>query len=126
VNDLCVLGTASGTTDFGCGGPECPPCADGKVCKEDGDCKSHNCQVDTGTCAAPNCDNGKWDGTEADVDCGGVCAKCETGSACRSANDCASKNCYEGACRPASCEDNIQNHNEAGIDCGGWCAYACP
>ncbi len=51
------------------------------------------------------CANGKQDGAETGVDCGGSCASCQT---------------------QASCSDGINNQDETGVDCGGVCAPCAP
>ncbi|MBI1972918.1 hypothetical protein HYS50_02850 [Candidatus Woesearchaeota archaeon] len=47
------------------------------------------------------CSNGKQDGDETGVDCGGSCSPCPT------------------------CTDSVQNQGEEGIDCGGPCPKIC-
>lgn len=45
------------------------------------------------------CSDGKRDGTESDVDCGGSCAKkCGNGKTCASDGDCATRHCAAGHC----------------------------
>ena len=51
-----------------------------------------------GSCTS-NCANGKKDGTETDVDCGGSCAPCGAGKSCTSGKDCKA----ELACLGAKC-----------------------
>ena len=42
--DACANGVQDGgETDVDCGGPDCPPCADGKRCFVNGDCQSNGC-----------------------------------------------------------------------------------
>jgi len=48
---------------------------------------------DTSTCG-----DGKKDGDETDVDCGGSCAKCNDGQACVLESDCASQRCSASVC----------------------------
>ncbi|MFO7710243.1 MAG: hypothetical protein R6V53_00595 [Candidatus Woesearchaeota archaeon] len=69
----------------------------------------------------PECQNGKLDQGETEIDCGGPCKPCYT--------------CYDriknqgeegvdcgGPCKPCpTCDDGIQNQGEQGIDCGGPC-----
>src|SRR5260221_3208578 len=55
-----------------------------------------------GACGGP-CHNGKKDGTETDVDCGGTdCPKCDDGKKCTQVSDCASGTCNScvGGCLP--------------------------
>jgi hypothetical protein len=46
------------------------------------------------------CANGKKDGDETDVDCGGWCQGCADGKACAADWDCASSSCNTGATSP--------------------------
>ena len=47
----------------------------------------------------PTCADGKLDGKETDVDCGGgVCAPCAAGKACKAHSDCKVAICASGAC----------------------------
>jgi hypothetical protein len=50
-------------------------------------------KADTSTCG-----DGKRDGDETDVDCGGSCAPCNDGQACVLETDCASQRCSAGVC----------------------------
>ncbi len=52
------------------------------------------------------CTDGKQNGTETGVDCGGGCSACNTTT--------------------GTCSDGIQNQNETGVDCGGSCAACVP
>ena len=120
-------------TDVDCGGGVCPPCPDapdaGK-CKVDSDCARLNCQPPH--CAAPSCTDGKKDGKESDVDCGGPtgaggagagCKKCPFGKLCGAPIDCESAACAAdpGTSTPVcqSCPDGKKNGNETDVDCGG-------
>ena len=49
------------------------------------------------SCQKHKCDNGKQDGNETSIDCGGDCVICLT------------------------CDDGIKNANETDVDCGGEC-----
>src|SRR5207253_1866743 len=55
--------------------------------------------------SAAHCTDGKLDGDETDVDCGGSCKKCGDGKACISPGDCASGVCTGGTCKAATCMD---------------------
>jgi hypothetical protein len=86
-------------TDVDCGGPDCPACALGERCDLDRDC------VGGGACArgvctdASYCDDGRIDGDETDVDCGGPrCAPCPDGAHCVVRDDCRSDHCTHGRC----------------------------
>ncbi len=72
------------------------------------------------------CDNGRQDGDETDVDCGGVvCDDCAVGAGCASPADCASGVCAAGTCAAASCTDGVANGAETDNDCGGPDCPAC-
>jgi hypothetical protein len=81
----------------------------------------------TGGSTRPTCFDGKKNGDETDIDCGGSCGTCGTNSACILNSDCASKNCGAlGICLAPTCTDNVKNGLETGVDCGGSCATKCP
>ena len=99
----CDNGLLDGAeTDTDCGGPGCPPCADGQSCAYAADCASCIC-VGVGadaTCAPPECGNGVQDGCESDVDCGGACGStCAAGEKCHAKQDCASHWCDGETCK---------------------------
>jgi hypothetical protein len=71
------------------------------------------------------CDDGKKNGSETDIDCGGPCCPCPDDKACISGNDCVSKSCKGGRCQAPSCADGIKNGQECGRDCGGPCPAPC-
>src|SRR5690349_14554103 len=75
--------------------------------------------------AGPQCENGRRDGDESHIDCGGSCDPCENGSNCIRASDCESSVCERGYCLAPSCHDEVQNGEEIGTDCGGDCDL-CP
>ena len=109
-----------GETDEDCGGENCPACALGEGCKGNRDCKSGRCS--SGTCAS--CEDGKKNGGEAGVDCGGPCKRCPSGQSCNTGSDCATGRCEGGKC--ASCTDGRQSGSENGVDCGGPCRCCTP
>lgn len=77
-------------TDTDCGGP-CAPCQNGQRCDVDGDCASGVC--DEATCVAATCFDGRLNGDEGGLDCGGTmmgCRRCLAGELCRQPEDCAS------------------------------------
>jgi hypothetical protein len=52
---------------------------------------------------APSCTDGKLDGDETDVDCGGPsCSPCKVDQACTQAGDCATQSCLKGFCQLVS------------------------
>ncbi|MFT6158298.1 MAG: hypothetical protein ACJAZO_002470 [Myxococcota bacterium] len=70
------------------------------------------------------CDDGRQNGSETYIDCGGSCPECGPGATCLQADDCGSGVC-DGTCQLPSCGDGIQNGGESNIDCGGVCG-SCP
>jgi hypothetical protein len=91
---------------------KCPPCKKRKKgkCKKkkpDGTpCPGGTCQG--GRCVAPTCSDGKKNGSETDIDCGGSCPRCGAGQKCNSRNDCTT-----GLCTGATCSQCVLN-----TDCG--------
>lgn len=86
------------------------------------------------TCVLPSCRDGIQNGSESDVDCGGVsagercpeCPSCSDGAqnGLESGVDCGGPNC--AAC-PPTCQDGVRNGGETGVDCGGFTGgVACP
>jgi len=73
----------------------------------------------------PTCTDGRLNGDETDVDCGGDCPPCQAGASCLVGGDCESDICDDGACLGASCFDGLQNGDESDVDCGGSCAAPC-
>ncbi|MEO7329244.1 MAG: hypothetical protein ABI193_11740 [Minicystis sp.] len=118
----------AGETDKDCGGGECLPCGDGKVCGAGPDCASNVCKA--GFCKAPSCGDTVKNGTETDIDCGGKCAsqnmRCGSGHHCVAPNDCGSGVCQAGFCQQPICTDGVKNGNETDIDCGGNCGPCLP
>jgi hypothetical protein len=77
---------------------------------------SAGCIVQVG----PSCVDGIRNGSETDVDCGGLCGACGIGMRCATPNDCVNGQCVGGVCAmPPSCSDGIKNEHETGVDCGG-------
>jgi hypothetical protein len=72
----------------------------------------------------PSCADGKQDGDETAVDCGGSCLPCADGLGCLGPSDCLSSDCGAGGwCRPASCGAITCGPNErcaaGSCDCAG-------
>lgn len=65
------------------------------------------------------CCDGKHDGDETDLDCGGSCGGCPIGKACLGDRDCASGSCANHLCRVNPCADGKQDGQETDLDCGG-------
>ncbi|MFO0663918.1 MAG: hypothetical protein U0174_08205 [Polyangiaceae bacterium] len=97
-------GVKNGTeTGIDCGGPDAGTarCPVGQGCTADADCGAKNCDTAaTKLCAPQSPTNGKKDGDESDVDCGGTNApKCAANKLCTKGDDCASGGCgYKGRC----------------------------
>ncbi len=70
---------------------------------------------------SPQCQNGRTDGTETDVDCGGACAPCAPTRLCLDDVDCASGVCTLNRCVAPTCDDGVENGTEEDVDCGGPC-----
>jgi formylglycine-generating enzyme required for sulfatase activity len=117
-------------TDIDCGGAGNPKCGDAKKCNVRDDCASDVCDVGTGTCKTPVCDDGVKNGTETDIDCGGAgCPRCADLEGCGVADDCTSSVCKDVgmglACQPPSYTDGVKNGTETDIDCGGDAVHPC-
>jgi hypothetical protein len=69
--------------------------------------------------SCPSCTNGKKDGDETDVDCGGGCKPCASGLGCAAGGDCATGICTGGKCAEPACGDGEQDADETDVDCGG-------
>ncbi|MBK8480761.1 MAG: hypothetical protein IPL40_06260 [Proteobacteria bacterium] len=102
----CTDGVFNGSeTDRDCGGICSVACALGKGCALGRDCLSAVCDTDANppVCAAPGCDDGAKNGTETDIDCGGLCsARCGLGQQCAQHADCTSALCDSAALRCVS------------------------
>ncbi|QDE70995.1 hypothetical protein BHS05_30480 [Myxococcus xanthus] len=70
---------------------------------------------------ANTCGNGKRDGRETGIDCGGgSCGACAAGKRCLVNSDCAHGYCNAGKCSAKDhCADGVVDGDETGIDCGG-------
>jgi formylglycine-generating enzyme required for sulfatase activity len=102
---------------------------DGATCHVGNDCKSGLC---TGGSCTPtqatqgNPNDGKQDGQETDVDCGGSGApKCADGKKCGVGDDCQSASCKSGVCAAPAPDDGVKNGDETDVDCGGTKAPKC-
>src|SRR5947208_2946561 len=76
--------------------------------------------------AVPRCDDGRKNGVETDVDCGGgLCLRCEDGKSCAVGGDCVSGICPQFVCLPMSCANGALDGSESDIDCGGGVCAKC-
>ena len=139
---LCALGTCVSCTDQiqtgeetdqDCGGPGCQPCADGRRCVVGTDCASTDCYSGAADRTCVSCSNGVVDGSETDVDCGGLCQqRCDLAQHCVTGSDCGTRYCDSVTtktneatftCRAEtaaeSCQNKIQDELESDVDCGG-------
>ncbi|MBK6848426.1 MAG: hypothetical protein IPG96_13175 [Proteobacteria bacterium] len=102
----CADGVTNGTeSDRDCGG-SCPiGCAVGQGCGQGRDCLSASCNTAATppVCAAPACSDGAKNGTETDIDCGGLCPeRCQLGKGCAQHTDCETARCASETQRCAS------------------------
>ncbi|MBN2193138.1 MAG: hypothetical protein JW751_10010 [Polyangiaceae bacterium] len=96
---LCANETEDGDeTDVDCGGADCEGCPLGQDCDTDDDCLSVVCH--DGTCERTGCTDGRHNGRESDVDCGGDCTPCGEDKLCLTDSDCASGSCGPDGCGP--------------------------
>ena len=72
-------------------------------------------------CIGPDCEDGKQNQGETDIDCGGPCKPCAPGDGCVKAGDCEDGVCLNNECKVAGCFDGVHNQDEVDIDCGGIC-----
>jgi hypothetical protein len=66
-----------------------------------------------------SCDDGRKNGEETGVDCGGQCEACPVDAECTTDDECAPGTCIAGACEEPSCTDRRKNGVESDVDCGG-------
>jgi len=109
VADHCLDALSDGDeTDVDCGGA-CPPCDDGRVCKQNKDCANGAClpvpnSPNVLACAPcsddPDCDTDRY--------CDSVKKACvpdkKNGEACGTANECPGNYCVDGVCCESPCD----------------------
>ena len=117
-NDMVLNGNETG---IDCGGIDCEACAPGQHCSTDADCSSKLCSASTHTCLFSSCSDGRLNGNETGLDCGGPCPKCGNGVTCSRSSDCASQVCSNNTCAAPTCSDGLANGQETDVDCGGVC-----
>ncbi len=96
----------------------------GKVCDGAGSCvqcvSNAHCTVPCSFCDMPShtcfrCNDGKKNGDETDVDCGGLyCAQCAQGKACAKGIDCITQHCADGVCCNNDCTEVCKACNVSG------------
>jgi hypothetical protein len=115
--------------------PDGTPCPGGtclvgqcKECVRDTDCPSVSVvQIcEPYHCIPQSCANGRRDGVETDIDCGGACNGCAVAQVCRVGSDCSQGVCNAGTCVKETAEDRVANGTETDVDCGGEFAPPCP
>lgn len=84
-----------------------------------------SCVPEYKTDLAQLCSDGRTDGDETDVDCGGSCRACDAPRACGKDADCTTSTCVSGRCYDATCRDLKLDNSETDIDCGGDTCPAC-
>jgi hypothetical protein len=114
---LAALGAASPLV-AGCGGDTT---GSGGAGGGSGASTSDASSSSTGGGTPGPCLDGKQDGSETDVDCGGTCSRCADGKKCTSGADCSSNTCTAGVCAEPTCSDAAKDGKETDIDCGGTC-----
>lgn len=124
----CVGGECAAPAGKPCGVGVATSCADGQPCELDRDCTSGFC--DAGKCATPPSEShsdGKKNGGETGVDCGGSVKDtkpCPDGEGCVDSADCVGT-CAANVCGPAGPTDGKKNNGETDVDCGGPSAPPC-
>jgi hypothetical protein len=68
-----------------------------------------------------SCNDGIRNGTETDVDCGGVCPQCGADAGCLLNSDCMTGFCHAAVkhCTGSACADGVKDGQETDVDCGG-------
>ncbi len=104
-NDKCV--------NFKNDEKNCGSC--GNACNPEEVCSNGKCVSGTSSKKA-TCTDGKKNGNETDVDCGGpICPACADGKTCKNGTDCSSGVCAVGFCQAPSCVDQVKNEGETGV-----------
>jgi len=100
-------------------------CTIDSYCTKGSECASEFCYSDK--CTEPSCDDGKRNGNETDIDCGGErCDRCSIGDTCKINLDCSSSLCESRTCKRINlCKDGIKSGGETDVDCGGSCRDKC-
>lgn len=126
VSNDCKDGTCAASANKTCGVGKPTACNDGEKCQQDLDCKTDFCAERV---CAPRPANvhadGRRNGGETGVDCGGDANKpCPGGERCKSSDDCEST-CGGGRCATPTATDGKKNQGESDVDCGGPNAPPC-
>ena len=131
----CENGACKAGADKTCGVGTPTKCVDGAACELDDDCQGSKCTAGhcggigpDGKPVSPQAMNGKKDGDETDVDCGGTGAPpCALGKGCAVDGDCADLWCPadKKTCLQPKADDGIKNGTETDVDCGGKSGVKC-
>ena len=109
------------------GGKVCDGAGHCVACLRAGDCAAGQTCSPTNTCVPLACMNGRQDGSETDLDCGGSCSPCATGKTCKLDPDCTTGACdaLSLTCVASPCADHRTDGDESDVDCGGSCPTPC-
>src|SRR5262249_40948697 len=110
-------------------------------CDSGADCPTGFTICVAGICTPDSCADSQTNGTETDLNCGGLWKACVVGKHCGTGNDCLTELCLSGGTcgctgpefctvafprcsaghcmRPLTCPDNAQDSTETDVDCGG-------
>jgi hypothetical protein len=94
-----------------CQGGACVNRVDGARCGENSRCRDGVCTPLPATCS-----DGRLNGDESEVDCGGTCDRCANGKTCTTRDDCDSARCAGGQC--ATCATTADCGRDAAGACG--------
>jgi hypothetical protein len=123
----CNKGSCAASAGKKCGVGLANICNIGDTCGVDADCSTDYC---SGKCAAPSADvhtDGRRDGGETGVDCGGAppSPACAAGQGCKTNDDCVGLCGNDKTCAAPSPTDGKKDADETDIDCGGAAAPKC-
>jgi hypothetical protein len=124
---VCTSGKCAPSKGKTCGVGLPNPCNAGDECQQDSDCTSDYCDA---KCADPPANvhtDGRRNGGETGIDCGGTSnVPCPAQQACKTNDDCQSTcNANGNVCDAPSATDGKKNQDETDIDCGGANAPKC-
>lgn len=123
-DDLCLGGVASnpaspvGAICNQTGGIVCDGAGACVECNLDGDCTG-GAYCSNHVCVMPTCSDALKNGTETDVDCGGLsCAPCNPGQLCAVNADCETSVCTGGTCQPPAVVSTSPAGGATGVPVG--------
>ena len=117
---LAALVLAAALSAAGCGG--------GTGSGDDGGAPPDLSAVPDLATQGGGCSDGKQNGDETDVDCGGSCgSKCASGKMGLRGTDCQAGSCLNNVCvAPMTCGNGKKDGDESDVDCGGGTCNKCP